>query len=236
MSIMGFYRDKFTEQALGLNSEAIDFDAFEAPIHYAVIEDLRGLKEASVNAGFHLSIASGYRNFARQLVIWNEKVSGKRPIVNKNGKVIEVDRLTKREVVQAILIWSALPGASRHHWGTDFDIYDQSGIPQGYSLQLTVEECDNQFKAFYRWLEVELGAIDSKFFRPYMMRHPVSRYGVADEPWHLSHIRSAGEFEHVLTSEVLYECIERSPLLLKSTVLEHFKWIFNNYVAIGHHC
>ena len=37
---------------------------------------------------------------------------------------------------QAILRWSALPGGSRHHWGTEIDIFDPDLLPQGQSLQL----------------------------------------------------------------------------------------------------
>ena len=32
----------------------------------------------------------------------------------------------------AILLWSALPGASRHHWGTDFDVFDRAAVPPDY--------------------------------------------------------------------------------------------------------
>ena len=35
-----------------------------------------------------------------------------------------------------ILRWSALPGGSRHHWGTEIDIFDPDLLPQGQSLQL----------------------------------------------------------------------------------------------------
>ncbi len=35
------------------------------------------------------------------------------------------------ERVAAILVWSALPGASRHHWGTDCDVIDAAALPPG---------------------------------------------------------------------------------------------------------
>ena len=36
----------------------------------------------------------------------------------------------------AILVWSALPGASRHHWGTDLDVFDRAVQPPGEPLEL----------------------------------------------------------------------------------------------------
>ena len=45
-----------------------------------------------------------------------------------------------RERIEAILPWSALPGASRHHWGTDVDLIDRKATPPGYRVQLTPEE------------------------------------------------------------------------------------------------
>ena len=35
-----------------------------------------------------------------------------------------------------ILEWSALPGASRHHWGSEFDVFDLAALPEGYRVQL----------------------------------------------------------------------------------------------------
>ena len=42
--------------------------------------------------------------------------------------------------VETILLWSALPGASRHHWGSDIDVADGHVMARGYQPQLVVGE------------------------------------------------------------------------------------------------
>ncbi|MCZ8486094.1 D-alanyl-D-alanine carboxypeptidase family protein [Vibrio lentus] len=34
-----------------------------------------------------------------------------------------LQRSSEQQKLSAILRWSALPGASRHHWGCDFDVF-----------------------------------------------------------------------------------------------------------------
>ena len=36
--------------------------------------------------------------------------------------------------------WSAIPGSSRHHWGTDLDVYDAAAVTPDYQVQLTPQE------------------------------------------------------------------------------------------------
>jgi len=42
--------------------------------------------------------------------------------------------------VRAILHWSALPGASRHHWGTEIDVIDRAALADGRKAQLIPAE------------------------------------------------------------------------------------------------
>lgn len=80
---------------------------------------------------------------------------------------------------EAILRWSALPGASRHHWDTDLDIFDPDLLPPGAQLQLTPEEYlpGGCFASLTRWLDRHLG--EYGFYRPYAR----DRGGVAVEAW-----------------------------------------------------
>ena len=70
--------------------------------------------------------SSSFRDFARQLQIWNGKFSGERPMFDAGGRPARRGALSPRERIDAILLWSALPGASRHHWGTDLDLIDRN--------------------------------------------------------------------------------------------------------------
>ena len=106
----------------GLDDHLIDRDTM---LHRQIIEPLHLLQEAATVAGFNLTVASAYRSFERQLSIWNAKAEGRRVVLDSAGLPVDMMALDPWQQVQAILRWSALPGASRHHWGTDLDIYDK---------------------------------------------------------------------------------------------------------------
>ena len=94
-----------------------------------------------------------------------------------------VRALDEPAAVEAILLWSALPGASRHHWGTDVDVVDRSACPPGYRPQLMTAEFAPRgiFAKLDGWLAANMGHFG--FFRPYTR----DRGGVLPEPWHLSY-------------------------------------------------
>ena len=56
-----------------------------------------------------------------------------------------------------------LPGASRHHWGHDVDIYDAAAMPEGYQIQLTPEEVEGAgiFAPMHDWLDRYFDKISS---------------------------------------------------------------------------
>ena len=98
------------------------------------------LRRAAQAEGIDLAPTSSFRDFARQLAIWNGKFSGERPMQGAGGAQLDAATLTPRERIDAILLWSALPGASRHHWGTDLDLVDRNASEAGYQIKLTPEE------------------------------------------------------------------------------------------------
>lgn len=214
---------------LGTTSVHIDFESFEAPVHIDLKQPLQKLKDRALKAGFELCVASGYRSFDRQLAIWNNKALGRRPVLDSFGEVIDVASLSDTELMMAMLRWSAVPGASRHHWGTEIDIYDGSAIVDNADLQLTVEETQagGIFEAFYMWLAQELLEDGYGFYRPYDQ----DRGGVAPEPWHLSFGPCAREYQEALNYDVLREQLEMSDIALKSSLLQHLPTIYKNYVV-----
>jgi hypothetical protein len=101
-------------------------------------------------------------------------------VLDSRAAPLDIEQLTKHELVYAILRWSALPGASRHHWGTDIDVYDENARPSGYEIELTPEEVDagGMFAPLHEWLDQRLAAgAGHGFFRPYDQ----DRQGVAPE-------------------------------------------------------
>ena len=224
-----------TQLLVGLDHRDIDFDSLQAPLHRQLLAPFRALQHRARAEGMELAIASGYRSFERQLAIWNAKARGERPLLDSDGQPLNPAELSPWETVQAILRWSALPGASRHHWGTDLDIYDRNAVPEDYQVQLSLEEVheNGPFGPLHCWLDTHIAAGDCEnFFRPY----EVDRGGVAPERWHLSYAPLARQFQAGLTLECLAAVLQEQPLALKGTVLSHLDEIYQRFVVIPEQC
>lgn len=223
--------DLMDKVLLGMDErELVDLPELSCRVHRQLCEPLGFLQAHAANAGFILKVASSYRSFERQLLIWNNKARGTRPVLDDAGKIVDLDKLSPRDKVFAILRWSALPGASRHHWGTDIDVYDGSCIAPDYQLQLTVAETqgDGPFAGFHRWLDEEFKQDDSNFFRPYAR----DCGGIAPEPWHLSYAPLAKIFSRQFNQEILRQQLEQTDLELKQTVLDNLDEIYQRFIRI----
>jgi LAS superfamily LD-carboxypeptidase LdcB len=161
------------------------------------------------------------------LSIWNEKFNGRKPLLDAAGRSVDAMRLSPSERVSAILVWSALPGASRHHWGTDLDLIDANAIAPGYRVLLTAEEFapGGPFGPLSDWLSDHAARFG--FFRPF--RGVLS--GVQSEPWHFSFAPVADAARRDLTREVLQEALEAAPLEGKGEVMERLGELHARYVA-----
>ena len=177
--------------------------------------------------GIELAVASSFRDFQRQRAIWNGKYRGERPMFDRNGRALDrAGLLDDSAVVEAILLWSALPGASRHHWGTDLDVFDTAPGLEGYRPQLLPDEFGARgvFAKLDGWLAANMRRFG--FFRPYSR----DLGGVLPEPWHLSYAPLAAQALEALTVEVLREAIAQSDLCAKELVLERLPEIHGRYV------
>jgi LAS superfamily LD-carboxypeptidase LdcB len=195
-------------------------------LHAEALSDFARLSREAAAAGFQLRVVSSFRDFAGQLKIWNDKAEGKRALLDDEGKPLEYSKLSAEEIVFAILRWSALPGASRHHWGTDFDVVAANLIPEGYQVQLTPQEIapGGPFETFGEWLGKTLPRFG--FYRPYAEE----RGGVSPEWWHLSYSPLSEVFRRAYTKETLRRSVEASDLRLKEIVVSHLDDIFETYV------
>lgn len=156
---------------------------------------------AWAEVGIDLTPVSSFRDFDRQLAIWNGKMRGERPLLDRNGCALDATRLDLDARIDAILAWSALPGASRHHWGTDLDVIDSAAVTEGYIPRLVPEEyaAGGPFEALSMWLDAHAGRFG--FVRPYAQ----ARGGVQPEPWHLSYAPIAQRALAELTPALLRE-------------------------------
>ena len=196
-------------------------------LHAQITDDFKALQQGAKNAGFSLAIASSFRDFNRQSAIWNAKFSGKRPVFNKQQVAIDLSTLTDIDKCHAILLYSALPGASRHHLGTDIDVYDEAAIAADYELQLSPYEYSEAgpFALLTAWLDKNLKTYG--FYRPYQE----DLGGVSPEPWHISHIKQSQIMCNQITLEVIENQIKCSDLLGKETIVKHLPSLFSRYVT-----
>ncbi|CAD2224405.1 D-alanyl-D-alanine carboxypeptidase [Pseudoalteromonas sp. 3J6] len=195
-------------------------------LHTNIVNDFVALQSAAASAGFDLCIASSFRDFNRQSAIWNAKFSNKRVVLNKAQQAVELNSLSDIEKCTAIMLYSALPGASRHHLGTDLDIFDKRAVSDDYELQLTPDEYQHggPFAELSQWLDTHLAEFG--FYRPY--QHDLG--GVAPELWHISHIAQSEQLMRHLSVEVLHNCIKESDLLGKDAILTHLPALYERFV------
>ncbi|MDW6001533.1 M15 family metallopeptidase [Vibrio mangrovi] len=194
-------------------------------MHQDIAKDFFALKQAANQAGFHLQIASGFRDFRKQLSIWNRKFSGELPILDSQSHPIDTQNMPEPEKVLAILRWSALPGASRHHWGTDFDVYDRAALPPGESLCLEPWEYQSGHQArFSMWLHENLSQFG--FFLPYQR----DQGGVSAEPWHISHYHVATQCLSLMSPEVILQTLADEPINGKNSIQKLINTIYTQFV------
>jgi LAS superfamily LD-carboxypeptidase LdcB len=184
------------------------------------------MKAAAAKEGLSLSAYSSFRDFKSQLEIWNAKFSGQRPLFDRNGEPLVYNTLSEERRIQVILFWSALPGASRHHWGTEIDVIDSAAIPDSYQVQLLPAEFETGgvFYNLHRWLDQNMERFG--FFKPYRE----FRGGVSEEPWHLSYAPLSGKLLDQLSLDMINEAVAESELLGKKYVMEILPDIYATYV------
>jgi len=200
---------------------------FGAALHRDVVVPFRRLKTAAASDGIEIEIASSFRDFGAQQKIWDRKFRGERPLYDAHGNVRDHSGLTEPELVDAIVCWSAVPGGSRHHWGTDIDVIDRAALPENYVVRLLPEEAapGGVFQRLHEWLDENMARFG--FFRPYRRY----RGGVFPEPWHLSYAPVATLALAALTPAVFEATVRASTILGRDIVLERIVEIYRQYIA-----
>ena len=207
-------------------SHVVELQDPRCALHYEAIASFLSMRDAAAAEGIRLSARSSFRDFDTQLMIWNRKWSGERPILDRQGQVLLRETLSDADTVEAILCWSAVPGGSRHHWGSDLDVIDTAAVPSGYTVQLVPEEYgpDGIFSGLSAWLDANLQQFG--FFRPYR----TDRGGVNPEPWHLSYAPVSGPALESLSLSTLRQVLDASPIAGKSYVLARLPEIYTRFL------
>lgn len=141
-----------------------------------VMEAYWKLKEQAAHSGWHLILVSGHRTFYSQRRIWNKF----------DKSLLKMSSLDEKARVRAIMSVVSVPGLSRHHWGTDMDISEES--LRGRLVKIT-PSTPKKVLDFYRWMEEN--APHFGFCKVYLGK----RGAVVDEPWHWSYFPFSRVYE-----------------------------------------
>jgi LAS superfamily LD-carboxypeptidase LdcB len=210
----------------------VDLDRPRCAMHYAAATSFLAMRDAAARAGIDLVAASSFRDFDRQLQIWNGKWRGERPVLDRQGRPLDAATLDEAGRIEAILCWSALPGGSRHHWGTDCDLVDAAALPEGYRVQLVEQEYapGGVFERLTPWLDENMGRFG--FYRPYASE----QCGAGREPWHVSYWPVADDALAGLTLPVVRRALAGSGILGKEQVLERLPELYTRFIlAVDSH-
>lgn len=159
-------------------------EAYEAFVRMA-----ESAKEDSV----FLKIISATRIFEDQKFLWENKWTGKTKV---NGKKLNLSLKNPLLRAKKILEYTAPPGFSRHHWGTDIDIN---------SVEDEYFDTEEGIKV-YSWLQKNASSFG--FCQTYTPKEDRHNKGFNEEKWHWSYSK--------LSEPILNELVRSyNPLELK---------------------
>lgn len=124
---------------------------------------------SALKNGVRLTLLSGTRTFYHQKSIWERKWTGKTKV---GGKDLSKEVVDPKSRAKLILKYSSMPGTSRHHWGTDIDVYSLND----FDFKTT------QGKKVYKWLTTN--ASKYGFCQPYTVKDSLRPFGYEEEKWH----------------------------------------------------
>src|SRR3984957_14106851 len=142
------------EQLTGrVRSHVLELPEAGCVLHPDAAVAFMDLRAPAAQSDIDLVAFSSFRTFEHQLLIWNDKFHGRRPLLDQQGGAFDRSVRTEEALVSAILLWSALPGASRHHWGTEIDVIDRAALAPGQKAQLVPAEyaADGVFAKLDHW-------------------------------------------------------------------------------------
>jgi LAS superfamily LD-carboxypeptidase LdcB len=173
----------------------------------AVIAAYEKLKESAAQQGWHLILVSGYRSYWHQVQIWNDRYRD----VSPDGQMPVGQRL------RAVMAYVDLPGLSRHQWGTELDISEES--LRGQLLHQS-DDLPQRIKDFYKWMDENAPAFG--FCRTYKGGKGL----IQDEPWHWSYQPYSKVYSAQMESIQDFSLIQQDKVQGSAYILKHFQAIY----------
>lgn len=158
------------QQILGLNQSHLKP---QGNLEKNTYKAFLNLKQAAEESQINLQIASGYRSFYDQKRIFESKY-----------RRYTAEGLSELDSIKKIITYSTIPGTSRHHWGTDFDLIDANVVPPEGDLLLEKNYHGNgPYCRLFEWMITN--GPDFGFELVYTNNY--YRKGFKYEPWHFSY-------------------------------------------------
>jgi LAS superfamily LD-carboxypeptidase LdcB len=159
--------------------EKYNVGGYQMLLRKEALEAFLRMAETANRNGIELRIASATRNFDYQKNIWNNKWTGYTLVEGKDLSIKIPNELTR---FKKILEYSAVPGTSRHHWGTDIDINNAN--PEYFE---TIKG-----ERIYTWLVANAPLFG--FCQPYTLKGTERPTGYYEEKWHWSYLPLSKNF------------------------------------------
>ncbi|NNF22303.1 MAG: M15 family metallopeptidase [Saprospiraceae bacterium] len=182
-------------------------------------EAFNKMYDAALKDGIKLEIISATRNFDYQKGIWERKWSGQ--TILSSGENASLDFNNDSLRARKILEYSSMPGTSRHHWGTDFDLnnLENAWFEKGEGLKL------------FNWLEKNASLYG--FCRPYTRKGDARPEGYNEEKWHWSYTPLSDSLTEYASRYLTNEMISG---FLGSQTSEQINVVHNYILGIDHSC
>lgn len=210
-----------TEILIGMDDSRIVSDSIllEKETYSAFIK----MKDAAEKDGIIIKLVSGFRDFYRQQLIWN----------NKYKKFTNEFSLDGPTAIKEIVRFSTIPGTSRHHWGTEIDIIDKNFENEKDLLISKKYEEGGIFNSLKKWMDK-----NSKRFGFYIVYDDDSnRPGFEYEPWHYTYKPVSDLFQREFLKLNLKSIISKTKVEGKEFINDEFikKYIDENIMGISSH-
>ena len=210
-----------TEILIGMDDSRIVSDTIllEKETYSAFIQ----MKDAAEKDGIIIKLVSGFRDFYRQQMIWN----------NKYRKFTNEFSLDGPTAIKEIIRFSTIPGTSRHHWGTEIDIIDKNFENERDLLISKKYEEGGIFNSLKKWMDK-----NSKRFGFYIVYDDDSnRPGFEYEPWHYTYKPISDLYQREFLKLNLKSIISKTKVEGKEFINDEFikKYIDENIMGISSH-
>jgi LAS superfamily LD-carboxypeptidase LdcB len=172
-----------------------------------VNEAFLDMNSAARKSGLSVRVVSSYRSFNHQNLIWTRKY-----------KRYRSRQLSPQTAVNYNIRYTAIPGSSRHHWGTEIDVVDGTVKTSQYPLNTKHYHGNGMYTSFREWMDDN--AHKYGFYRVYTNDH--TRRGFRYEPWHYSFAELAKPMLKEYTERDVQNTLKYQELLGKRYFTDNF--------------